>query len=183
MIQSFERVGLARTLAEPSLTAISGETAKFLAGGEFPVPVSQQHRHDLLWKSFGVNVAFTPFVLTEGRINLKISAEVSEFVHRERRQSGGFSIQGLQVRRAETTVEMPSGSALAIAGLLSDQTRQGVEGVPELRTLPILARCFGARTPRKPRDRVGDPGHALSRDACLARQDWRPTGSGLHAFE
>lgn len=146
IIQSFERVGLARTLAEPSLAAISGETAKFLAGGEFPIPISANNNTvTISWKSFGVNVAFTPFVLTEGRINLKISAEVSELSTAGAVSTAGFSIQGLQVRRAETTVEMPSGSALAIAGLLSDQTRQGVEGVPELRSLPILGALFRSK--------------------------------------
>ncbi len=146
MIQSLERVGLGRTLAEPTLTAISGETAKFLAGGEFPVPVAVQDKTiTVSWKQFGVNVAFTPFVLTEGRINLKISAEVSELSTQGSVSSGGISIQGLQVRRAETTVEMPSGAALAIAGLLSDQTRQSVEGVPELRNLPVLGALFRSK--------------------------------------
>ncbi len=146
MIQSLERVGLGRTLAEPTLTAISGETAKFLAGGEFPIPVATQDKTiTVSWKQFGVNVAFTPFVLTEGRINLKISAEVSELSTQGSVSTGGISIQGLQVRRAETTVEMPSGAALAIAGLLSDQTRQSVEGVPELRNLPVLGALFRSK--------------------------------------
>ena len=146
MIQAFERVGLGRTLAEPTLTAISGETAKFLAGGEFPIPVAVQNGTvSISWKTFGVNVAFTPFVLTEGRINLKVAAEVSELTPNGAVVTSGFSIQGLQVRRAETTVEMPSGSALAIAGLLSDTTRQNVEGVPELRTLPVLGALFRSK--------------------------------------
>ncbi len=146
IIQSFERVGLARTLAEPSLAAISGETAKFLAGGEFPIPVSANNNTvTVSWKTFGVNVAFTPYVLTEGRINLKVSAEVSELSAAGSVTTAGFNIQGLQVRRAETTVEMPSGSALAIAGLLSEQTRQGVEGVPELRSLPVLGALFRSK--------------------------------------
>ena len=146
MIQSFERVGLSRTLAEPTLTAISGETAKFLAGGEFPIPISAQNNSvTISWKTFGVNVAFTPFVLAEGRINLKVAAEVSELSSQGAVATAGFSIQGLQVRRTETTVEMPSGSALAIAGLLSDQTRQGVEGVPELRNLPVLGALFRSK--------------------------------------
>ena len=146
LIQAFERQGLARTLAEPTLTAISGETAKFLAGGEFPIPIAAQNNTiTVSWKTFGVNVAFTPFVLNEGRINLKVSAEVSELTSAGAVQSAGISIQGLSVRRAETTVEMASGSALAIAGLLSDQTRQGVEGVPELRSLPVLGALFRSK--------------------------------------
>jgi pilus assembly protein CpaC len=146
LIQSFERIGLGRTLAEPTLTAISGETAKFLAGGEFPIPVAVQNNTvSVSWKQFGVNVAFTPYVLAEGRINLKVAAEVSELSTQGAVQSAGFNIQGLQVRRAETTVEMPSGAALAIAGLLSDQTRQSVEGVPELRSLPVLGALFRSK--------------------------------------
>lgn len=146
LIQSFERVGLGRTLAEPTLTAISGETAKFLAGGEFPIPVAVQNNTvSVSWKQFGVNVAFTPYVLAEGRINLKVAAEVSELSTQGAVQSAGFNIQGLQVRRAETTVEMASGAALAIAGLLSDQTRQSVEGVPELRSLPVLGALFRSK--------------------------------------
>lgn len=146
LIESFERVGLSRTLAEPTLTAISGETAKFLAGGEFPVPVANQNNTiSISWKSFGVNVSFTPFVLAEGRINLKVSAEVSELSSLGAVAIQGLSVPAVQVRRAETSVEMPSGSALAMAGLLSDQTRQGVDGVPELRNLPVLGALFRSK--------------------------------------
>ena len=146
ILQAFERQGLGRTLAEPTLTAISGETAKFLAGGEFPIPVAVQNNTiTVSWKQFGVNVAFTPFVLSEGRINLKVAAEVSELSSAGAVISAGIAVQGLAVRRAETTVEMPSGSALAIAGLLSDQTRQSVEGVPELRSLPVLGALFRSK--------------------------------------
>jgi pilus assembly protein CpaC len=146
LIESFERAGLSRTLAEPTLTAISGETAKFLAGGEFPVPIANQNNTlSVTWKSFGVNVSFTPFVLAEGRINLKVSAEVSELSSQGAVAVQGLSIPAVQVRRAETAVEMPSGSALAMAGLLSDQTRQSVDGVPELRNLPVLGALFRSK--------------------------------------
>jgi len=146
LIESLERTGLSRTLAEPNLTAISGETAKFLAGGEFPVPVAVQNNAvSVSWKSFGVSISFTPFVVTEGRINLKVSAEVSELSTNGSVTISGFALPGVQVRRAETTVEMPSGSALAIAGLLSDQTRQNVDGVPELKNLPVLGALFRSR--------------------------------------
>lgn len=146
MIESFERVGLSRTLAEPTLTAISGETAKFLAGGEFPIPVATQNNNiSVSWKSFGVNVAFTPYVLNEGRINLKIAAEVSELSAQGAVTLQSISIPAIQLRRAETSVEMASGSALAIAGLLSDQTRQNVDGVPELRSLPVLGALFRSK--------------------------------------
>jgi pilus assembly protein CpaC len=150
IIESFERVGLSRTLAEPTLTAISGETAKFLAGGEFPIPIASQNNSvSVTWKSFGVNIAFTPFVLAEGRISLKVAAEVSELSSQGAVTLDNISIPALQVRRAETTVEMPSGSALAIAGLLSDQTRQNVDGVPGLRNVPVLGALFRSKDFRK----------------------------------
>lgn len=146
ILETFERAGLSRTLAEPTLTAVSGETAKFLAGGEFPVPISNSNNSvSVTFKSFGVNVAFTPFVQSEGRINLKIAAEVSELSSQGAVNVEGFSIPALQVRRAETAVEMPSGSALAMAGLLSDQTRQNIDGFPELRNLPVLGSLFRSK--------------------------------------
>ncbi len=146
MLEALERAGLSRTLAQPSLTAISGETAKFLAGGEFPVPVaSRDNTLNVIFKQFGVNVAFTPFVLNEGAINLKIAAEVSELSPEGSVNLQGLSIPGLKVRRAETSVEMPSGSALALAGLLSDQTRQNADGFPMLRRLPILGALFSSK--------------------------------------
>lgn len=146
ILETFERAGLSRTLAEPTLTAVSGETAKFLAGGEFPVPIASNNNGvSVTFKSFGVNVAFTPFVQSEGRINLKISAEVSELSSQGAVNVDGFSIPALQVRRAETAVEMPSGSALAMAGLLSDQTRQNIDGFPELRNLPVLGALFRSK--------------------------------------
>ncbi len=146
ILEAFERAGLARTLAEPTLIAISGETAKFLAGGEFPVPVAQQNNTvSVSWKSFGVNVAFTPFVLSEGRISLKVAAEVSELSSQGAVQLQSLSIPAVQVRRAETVMEMPSGSSLAMAGLLSEQTRQNIDGVPELRNLPVLGALFRSK--------------------------------------
>jgi pilus assembly protein CpaC len=143
LVQALERAGLIRTLAEPNLTAISGETAKFLAGGEFPVPVATQDRQiTVSWKQFGVNVAFKPVVMTEGRISLTISAEVSELSPDGAVTLLDISIPALKVRRAETTLELPSGGTLAMAGLLSDDTRQSVEGVPGLKTLPVLGALF-----------------------------------------
>ena len=146
IIESFERVGLARTLAEPTLTAISGETAKFHAGGEFPIPVAQQNNSiSVEWKPFGVKIAFTPSVLSEGRISLKIAAEVSELSTEGAVSIGSLTLTAVSIRKAETVVEMPSGSALAIAGLLSDDVRQNVDGVPELRQLPVLGALFRSR--------------------------------------
>ncbi len=146
MLESFERVGLSRTLAEPNLVAISGEAAKFHAGGELPVPIAQdKDTISVTWKPFGVSVAFTPFVLSEGRISLKVSAEVSELSSQGAVTTGGISLPSIQTRKAETVVEIPSGSALAMAGLLSDTTRQNTDGVPELKNLPILGSLFRSK--------------------------------------
>ena len=143
LVQALERAGLIRTLAEPNLTAISGETAKFLAGGEFPVPIATQDRQiSVSWKTFGVNVSFKPVVLTEGRISLTISAEVSELSSDGAVTLLDIAIPALKVRRAETTLELPSGGTLAMAGLLSDETRQNVEGVPGIKSLPVLGALF-----------------------------------------
>jgi pilus assembly protein CpaC len=152
-IQAFERVGLVRTLAEPNLTAISGESAKFLAGGEFPVPTGQDNagKVSIEFKPFGVGLGFTPVVLSGGRISLKISTEVSELSNQ-----GAFSISSgsgspvlvvpsLTVRRAETTVELPSGGAMMIAGLLNDKSKQDLDSVPGMMNLPVLGALFRSR--------------------------------------
>ena len=150
MVQALERAGLIRTLAEPNLTAISGETAKFLAGGEFPVPVASQDRQvTVAWKTFGVNVSFKPVVMTEGRISLTISAEVSELTSDGAVTINEISIPALKVRRAETTLELPSGGTLAMAGLLSDETRQSVEGVPGLKDVAVLGALFRSNDYRR----------------------------------
>jgi pilus assembly protein CpaC len=142
-IEALERTGMMRTLAEPNLTALSGETAKFLAGGEFPVPVaSDDNKVTVVFKSFGVATTFKPIVLSDGRISLAIGAEVSELSTEGAVSINGISIPALKVRRAETTLELPSGSTLAMAGMLSDDTRQSVEGVPGLKNLPVLGQLF-----------------------------------------
>lgn len=145
-LRALERNGLIRTLAEPNLTAISGETASFLAGGEFPIPVSNSDGEiSVEFKPFGVGLSFTPMVLTENRISLKISTEVSEIDNTTSVTAGVLSIPGLKVRRANTVVELPSGGALVMAGLLSDDTRQNVDGVPGLKNLPVLGTLFRSR--------------------------------------
>lgn len=147
-LQAFERVGLARTLAEPNLTAVSGEAAKFLAGGEFPVPASQdsQGRVTVEFKPFGVGLGFTPVVLSGGRISLKLSTEVSDLTNVGALQTGtGLNIPGLTVRRAETTVELQSGSSLMIAGLLQSNYKQTIDSLPGLTTLPVLGALFRSR--------------------------------------
>ncbi len=149
-VEAFERDGLMRTLAKPNLTAISGEAAKFLAGGEFPVPVSEDSGQiSVQWKPFGVGLSFTPIVMSEKRISLKVSSEVSELSSEGAVQLASFSISALKVRRAETTVELPSGGSFVIAGLLSDETKQNLDGVPGLKNLPVLGTLFRSRDFRK----------------------------------
>ena len=151
MLQAFERVGLVRTLAEPNLTAGSGESAKFLAGGEFPVPVAVDAtgRITAEFKPYGVGLGFTPIVLSNGRISLKISTEVSELT-----SVGAFSLQGgsttlslpgLNVRRAETMVELPSGGGMMIAGLLQSKAKQTLDALPGVLQLPVLGALFRSR--------------------------------------
>ena len=146
-MEAFERSGLLKTLAEPTLTAISGETASFLAGGEFPVPVGQSNSGaiSIQFKPFGVSLSFSPLVLSEGRINLKVATEVSELTNEGAITLTSITIPALKVRRANTTVELPSGGSLVIGGLISDDTRQNIDGVPGLKTLPILGSLFRSR--------------------------------------
>jgi pilus assembly protein CpaC len=146
VLQALERDGLVRTLAEPNLTAVSGETAKFLAGGEFPIPVVDTNgKLTVMFKEFGISVAFTPVVLSEGRISLKIDSEVSELTDVGAVVLSSISIPALNKRQARTTVELPSGGSLAIAGLISDQTRQNIDGFPGLKDLPVLGTLFRSR--------------------------------------
>ena len=147
-LAAFERAGLARTLAEPNLTAVSGESAKFLAGGEFPVPVAQdnQGRITVEFKPFGVGLAFTPVVLSSGRISMKVSTEVSELTNNGSfTVNNTFTIPALDVRRAETSVEMQSGSSMMIAGLLQSKYKQTVDALPGLTSLPVLGSLFRSR--------------------------------------
>lgn len=161
-VDMLERIGLVRTLAEPNLTALSGESAKFLAGGEFPVPseVDSDGQVVLEFKPFGVGLGFTPVVLSESRISMRISTEVSEMTSQGGYQIGGETyvnangttvtspsvvIPALKVRRADTTVEMPSGGSLVIAGLIQEQTRQAMDKVPGVGNIPILGTLFRSR--------------------------------------
>jgi pilus assembly protein CpaC len=151
-IKAFERVGLIRTLAEPNLTSVNGESASFLAGGEYPVPTGRDRDGNVTieFKPYGVNLAFRPIVLSGGRISLQISVEVSELT-----QSGGitlgggtdsaFNIAGLNVRRVQNTVEIPSGGSMMIAGLLQESTRQTIDGLPGIGALPVLGQLFRSR--------------------------------------
>jgi len=209
--QALERIGLVKTLAEPTLTAVSGETASFLAGGEFPIPVGQRDGViSLEFKEFGVGLGFTPLVLSKGRINIKVSTEVSEistlnnfalggstttipgtpppvdnvrlidtngdgipdqvinetsiaageaagttfFGTPAARPQGtdptvfstsGLTVPSLTVRRAKTTVELPSGGSLVMAGLLQENMRQTIQGVPFLKDIAVLGQLFRSR--------------------------------------
>jgi len=160
-LQAFERAGLLRVLAEPNLTAISGESARFLAGGEFPVPVAADDGQiSIEFKPFGVGLSFTPIVLSGGRISLKVSTEVSELTSEGAISTGdtpiinqdgsttilrGINIPALQVRRAETTLEMSSGSSIVMAGLIQERTRHAYEGVPGVMNAPVLGSLFRSR--------------------------------------
>jgi len=161
-VRAMERAGILRLLSEPNLTAISGETANFLAGGQFPVPsgVDDSGNVRIDFKQFGVGLAFTPVVLSQNRISLKVSSEVSELTaegaltlpgNTFRTSDGsqvtvpGLTIPGLRVRRAETTVELPSGGAMMMAGLLRDDFKQNIDGYPGLKDLPVLGALFRSR--------------------------------------
>jgi pilus assembly protein CpaC len=145
-LRALERDGLIKTLAEPNLTAVSGEPAKFLAGGEFPIPVVDSlGQVSVTFKEFGIGLAFTPLVLSEGRISLKIESEVSELSLQGAVVLSGIQIPALKKRSAKSTVELPSGGSIAIAGLLSEDTRQNIDGFPGLKDLPILGTLFRSR--------------------------------------
>src|SRR5690606_9787474 len=123
LIDALAEESLVSLLAEPNLTALSGETASFLAGGEFPVPVAQSGDADsntitIEFRNFGVSLAFTPTVLSASRISMRVRPEVSALTDQGAVQFGGFVIPALSVRRAETTVELGSGQSFAIAGLI-----------------------------------------------------------------
>ena len=151
-LSALESVGLVRTLAEPTLTAISGETANFLAGGEIPVfsGATTDNNGQLVrsfeFKPFGVSLGFTPVVLSEGLISLSISTEVSEPTTENAFVSeSGESVLGIRVRRANTVVEMPAGGSLVIAGLIREETRSTVDGTPGLKDVPGLGALFRGR--------------------------------------
>jgi len=151
-LKAFERVGLVRTLAEPNLTSVNGESASFLAGGEFPIPTGRDTDGNISveYKPYGVSLAFRPIVLSGGRISLQVSIEVSELTNQ-----GGFTIgagtptsltlQGLNVRRTQSTVELPSGGSMMIAGLLQESTRQNIDSLPGATNLPVLGSLFRSR--------------------------------------
>jgi pilus assembly protein CpaC len=154
-LRAMESAGVVRTLAEPNLTAISGESATFISGGEFPIPTGVtcqtttagaigQCVQTVSFKKFGISLNFTPVVLTEGRISLRVMTEVSE-VSAENSLTGGAggtTIPSIKTRRAETTLEVPSGGSIAMAGLIQEQTKQAINGLPGLDSLPVFGALF-----------------------------------------
>jgi pilus assembly protein CpaC len=162
-LRAMERAGVIHTLAEPNLTAISGETATFVAGGEFPIPNGLSCdttksppvcQSQISFKKFGVGLNFTPVVLSEGRISLKVLSEVSELSNDNAltlsqavsaTETTQLTIPSIKTRRAETTVEIPSGGTLAMAGMIQEQTKQQLNGIPALMNLPVLGALFKSR--------------------------------------
>ena len=142
LFDALERQGIVKTLAEPNLTAISGENANFLAGGEFPILVPNGDNVTVEFRQFGIILTFTPVVLSSGLINLKISSEVSQLSDVGAVTLGGFVIPSLAIARAETTVELPSGGSLMIAGLLQNDINTTIDGFPGLMDIPILGTLF-----------------------------------------
>jgi pilus assembly protein CpaC len=157
-LRAMESAGVVRTLAEPNLTAISGESATFISGGEFPIPTGVTCQtsstgaigncvQTVSFKKFGISLNFTPVVLSEGRISLRVMTEVSEISSENSLNggAGGTTIPSIKTRRVETTLEIPSGGAMAMAGLIQDQTKQAINGLPGMSQLPILGSLFRSR--------------------------------------
>jgi pilus assembly protein CpaC len=154
-LRAMESAGVVKTLAEPNLTAISGESATFISGGEFPIPTGVtcqtttagaigQCVQTVSFKKFGISLNFTPVVLTEGRISLRVMTEVSEVSTENSLQggAGGTTIPSIKTRRAETTLEIPSGGSVAMAGLIQEQTKQAINGLPGADQIPIFGALF-----------------------------------------
>jgi pilus assembly protein CpaC len=149
-LQAFERQGVAHTLAEPTVTAVSGESAKFLAGGTVPIVSGQSCSGGacsptLVQQPYGVTLNFTPVVLSEGRIQLRIATEVTDIDYSTQISYAGISVPGFRTRSNTTTVELPSGGSVASAGLISTQTEQAINGFPALMNVPILGALFRSR--------------------------------------
>ncbi|OYU16987.1 MAG: general secretion pathway protein [Rhodobacteraceae bacterium PARR1] len=142
LLEALESKGVVRTLAEPNLTALSGQEAKFLAGGEYPIPIATDQGIGVEYKPFGVQLNFIPTVLDAGMINLQLKATVSSIDSTVTLSSGGVNINGLRVRETSTTVEMRDGESFAIAGLLQDDFRNLKGQVPWLGDVPILGALF-----------------------------------------
>jgi pilus assembly protein CpaC len=152
-LQAFERQGVAHTLAEPTVTAVSGESAKFLAGGTVPIVNGESCSGSnntgctptLIQQPYGVTLNFTPVVLSQGRIQLRIATEVNDVDYSTGITFSGILVPGFRTRSNTTTVELPSGGSVASAGLISTQTEQTINGFPALMDLPVLGALFRSR--------------------------------------
>jgi pilus assembly protein CpaC len=155
-LNAFERYGVSRVLAEPTVTAVSGENAKFMVGGEVPVPASSSCTTigtttqalctpSIAYKPIGVELNFTPVVLSEGRILLRIATEVTEVDQQNSFTYAGVTVPGFRTRKHETSIELPSGGSIATAGLLEQNARNSINGLPAVMNLPILGALFRSR--------------------------------------
>ena len=153
LINALEQKGIARSLAEPNLVALSGDTASFLAGGEYPIPVAGSFGQVTVdYKKYGVGLAFTPTVLSKGLINLKIEPEVSQIDTTHTVAVGNdISVPALTVRRASTTIELRDGQSFVIGGLLQTNNRTGSSNCPGSATCRCSARCSPASPIRRTR--------------------------------
>lgn len=209
VLSVLEAKGMARTLAEPSLTAMSGQTASFLAGGEFPVPVAQGGGNagaiTVEFKEFGVRLNLTPTVLSSNRIALKVAPEVSELDFTAGIQVGGTSVPALRVRRTDTSIELGSGESFVISGLVTSNQVNNVDKVPWLGDVPILGAFFrsaartredrelimivtphlvrplarGAQLPELPGSREGQYNPRMDQTMFLERGAYDPDGFGF----
>ena len=148
-IDLLKQNGLAKILAEPTLIALSGQTATFLAGGEFPIPVSNEDGIGIEYKNYGVSLDFTPTVLPEGRIRIKVTPEVSEIDFSVAVLIEGYAAPGLLTRKTSTTVELADGQSFAIAGLLKDTVQDSISKFPFLGDIPVLGMLFRSRAFQK----------------------------------
>ncbi|WP_246728996.1 type II and III secretion system protein family protein [Methylosinus sp. RM1] len=151
-IQAYERYGVSRILAEPTVTAVSGEAAKFTVGGEVAVPGNGNCVSSsilctvgIVFKQYGVSLNFTPVVLAEGRILLHLATEVTEVDYQGAQTYNGVTVPGFKTRKNETSVELPSGASIATAGLLQQKSDQAVNGLPGLLNLPVIGTLFRSR--------------------------------------
>ena len=149
LIDALASDGLVTILAEPNLTTLSGETASFLAGGEFPVPVTSDGSITIEFRQFGVSLSFTPTILSNNRISMRVRPEVSELSTVGAIEVDGLEIPGISTRRAETTVELASGQSFAIAGLRLDNRLQDYDDIPGLGSIPILGALFQQNSMQK----------------------------------
>ncbi len=149
-LSALEQNGFLKTLAEPNLSALSGEQAQFLVGGEYPIPVANGNGSggttvSIEWKTYGIGLNFQPVVLDENRISLTVKTEVSELTSEGAVVFSSLTIPALRVRRASTTLEIPSGGAMVLGGLIKDDVKQALAGTPGLLKLPILGTLFRSR--------------------------------------